>query len=317
MTQPQRRTVPLERIVAKSDFQFRDAIDPDWVQYLADNWESVNSEHPIECVLTERTEPDTFDTFTQHRLQAARLLGLEQVTVLVHELLYEQAVELAARSNLDSGKPYTPAERVRAIKAILSVNPLASYDELARKSKSSTFVAKEIANQLDLERRNPVREGEKDTISATVLRVIGRSKLPEPVKDDLVAAARKGAWTKDATRFAVAQVADPDWPVEYRDALLAGETAPLMISKEELPTVRHVLGSVRSPAAARAGNVVLALHELYRWARVADQRLAEHGLPDLTDDELDALIAETVTVAETARALQQAAESARTAPRRG
>jgi hypothetical protein len=280
------------------------------VAYLAENWESVNAEHPIECVLTERTERGFFDCITQHRLAAARERGLEQVQVVVHELSHTEAVELAAASNLDTGKPYTSRERERAIRAILQANPLSSYEELARKSKSSTFVAKEIANQLDLERRNPVREGQHDTISPTVLRVIGRSKLDEPTKDRLVRAARKGGWTKDATRFAVQQIEDHDWPEPYRRKLLAGDVQPLMVSKAELPTVQHVLGAVTSPGARREENAVIAAHELYQWARVTEERLERYGLPELDRSELKQLMAEAVTVAEVARSLQETVEVA-------
>jgi hypothetical protein len=303
----------VDKIVLKADLQFRDSYDQDWVDRLAEDWESVQAEAPIEAVETERTEPGFVDSFTHHRVLAARQLGLDHVTVLVHEVSHAEAVEMAARSNLGTGKPYSARERESAIKAILASNPLASYDELAKLSKSSAFVAKEIASQQDLAKRNPPQNDEKD-ISATVYRVIGRtSGLDEATKDRLVVAARKADWGKDETRFAVQQIKEArEWPESYIDALLEGRTKPVMVTREFAPAVVHLLSAVASPKQSREGNPVLALHEAYKWARATEDRLDEHGMPDLDDASLRQVVGEANAIISAMRKLTETAALAET-----
>jgi ParB-like chromosome segregation protein Spo0J len=303
-----KQLIDTDKLVLKADLQFREGYDQDWVNRLAEDWESVQAEAPIEAVETEQTEPGFVDSFTHHRVLAARQLGLDHVTVLVHKVSHAEAVEMAARSNLGTGKPYSARERESAIKAILASNPLATYDELAKLSKSSAFVAKEIAGQQDLARRNPPRSGEKD-ISATVYRVIGRtSGLDETIKDRLVIAARKAKWGKDETRFAVQQVKEAqDWPEDYIAALLAGETKPVMVSREFAPAVVHLLSAVASPKQSREDNPILALHETYKWARATEDRLEEHGMPDLDDASLRQAVGEADTIINAMRKLTESA----------
>jgi len=308
---PSKKTVPLEQIVARADLQFRKGLDPDWVDQLADNWESVNDKAPIEVVVTPSTAPGTYDTFTQHRLAAAHQLALDRVTVLVHEVSDAEAGELAAISNLTSGKPYAPDERRRAIQAIRDAHPLASVDEVARLANSSPFVTKEALAARDLERRNPIRPGDQ-AISDTVLRVIGRTAgLDDGIKDLLVRAARRGGWTKDQARYAVQQVKDPEFSTRYKDDLLGGRTSPIMVDKGQLAYVASVLADVPSPEALRGTAVVPKLIALLSSARLVREHLERHGLERVDSSMLSQLAAGAVDLAELAQLLQDALDRAR------
>jgi hypothetical protein len=193
----------------------------------------------------------------------------------VHEVNDAQAAELAALSNLTSGKPYTPEERRQAIQAIRDAHPLAPVDEIARLANSSAFVTKEALAARDLERRNPLSGGELE-VSDTVLRVIGRTAgISDEQKDQIVRAARKGQWTKDQARYAVQQIKDPDFTQRYKDDLLAARIAPLMVDKNQLAYVRDVLDDVPTPVAIRAaGQLPRLMIDLFTAADAVRQQLA-------------------------------------------
>ena len=282
-------TVPLDRVVARANLQFRGSLDPAWVDQLADNWEAVNEKAPIEVVVTPSTEPGTYDCFTHHRLAAARQLGLERVTVVVHEVSDPEAAELSARSNLTSGKPYTPDERRRAIQAIRDVHPLADVEEIARLAESSAFVTKEALAARDLERRNPLRDGERE-VSDTVLRVIGRTAgIDDETKDAVVRAARLGSWTKDQARYAVQQIKDPDFSEQYKEDLLAGRTSPIMVDKGQLSYVTDVLADVPAPGSIREAAFVPKLLEFLAAAHGVRRQLQGDSLAGLDTSMRDQL----------------------------
>jgi DNA modification methylase len=135
--------LPLSAIVADSRVNVRDGLDEATVAHYTDIFDRLPP------VVVFSTPEGYLLASGFHRLEAARRLGRAEIAAEVREGTRAEAEEFAILDNVAHGRPYTRAERRRAVERMLKLHPQRSDNWIAQDLGVSDHTVRVVREELE------------------------------------------------------------------------------------------------------------------------------------------------------------------------
>ena len=211
----------IKDIIADTSIDIRQKMDEETIQHYMDVFERL----PAIVVFDTGEGYLLADGF--HRLSAAERLGRTEIEVEVKEGTRSDALELAAYANAITGLKLTSEERRIGVRRLHRIHPDWTSREIADLMNCSPSTVDRVIQAIAVYQEAPTATQLTES-HATAL-----SQAPREHWEPLARAAQTNQWTAEETRAAVQNIKDDQIPVAHKQALLLGETEPVVFKNGE------------------------------------------------------------------------------------
>lgn len=189
-----------------------------------------------------------------HRAAAATRLGLNEIEANVRKGTRQEAAEHAVIANTRNGDPLSTEERNDGIRRLKQIHPDWSLRQIADAISVSQVTVKRVF-EVDEVRRS-VFTPASTAVTDTHVREIATA--PKEQWKPLIEAAAERQWSSDATALAVRNLRDDRIPDDRKEAILAGEADPVVVTPEgQFAVPSEIIGRQIREMAANDAVLVL------------------------------------------------------------
>ena len=257
--------IAISDITVDASIDIRDRIDDTTVRAYAEVFDQLP---PVVVFDTEQGYllADGF-----HRINAARKLGRSEVEADIRKGGRQDAMEFASYANATSGLRLTAEERRVGIRRLLTMHTDWSEPEVSRRMGCSDDVVRTVRRNMQVYREAPTASQLTDTHVREI------SRAPSPQWEPLSKVASDKRWTAEETREAVRNLADPAVPTEHKQALLQGNTEPVVFRDGEPTILRQTIQRHLSTEAEKDYRSFLegTLYQLAQLRRFSAQDIVD------------------------------------------
>ena len=208
-----------------------------------------------------------------HRIAACQRLGRNEIEAEVRKGSRDDALEYAAYANASAALRLTPEERRTGIRRLHHLHPDWKTSRLAELMSCSEAVVRTATEAVRVRREAP------SAVSLPDRHLEEIARAPREYWEPLSRAAEDREWTTEEVRVARSNLQDENLPVEHKQALLAGNTEPIISTDGEPAFLNQ---TVRRHLANEAEKDYLSLLEgaQYQMAQLRRFQAEEvvHGL---------------------------------------
>lgn len=219
-----------------------------------------------------------------HRTSAAQRLGHTDIEAEVKKGTRNDALEYAAYANAVTGLKLTPEERRVGIRRLFTFHNDWPHQRIADLMGCSRHSVDDVVRNLQVYREAP----SASLITDSHVREISRA--PAQQWEPLAKVAAEKEWTTEEVREVVRNIADPELPAEHKQALLRGETEPVVVRNGEPTILRQTIARHLSKEAKQDYRSFLegTLHQLSQLRRFPAQEIVD----GVSADRLRSLVRE-------------------------